>query len=127
MVQKLLGGSEVRLTKDEAVRLHREMWGWLTENPEKRKCDWPRWKACGGDIRGVFELCFACQVSSNCAKCLLVWPNRSCYDEDALFYRWELAGTNEKAKLAKQIRDLPVRAASAQRSGNQICSRAIKK
>ena len=106
----------MELTKDEAIRLHRELWGWLAENPEKRKCDWPRWKACGGDIRGVFALCFACQVSSNCAKCLLVWPNRCCYtnDEDALFYRWESAGTNEKAKLAKQIRDLPVRAASAQ-------------
>jgi len=102
----------MELTKDEAIRLHREMWGWLAENPEKMKCDWPRWKENGGDIEYVCAYCFACELSPGCDNCILVWPCGYCANiksSDGLYGRWYFADISEKARLAEQIRDLPVR------------------
>lgn len=71
----------VRTTKDEVidftdkrqmVKLHREMWGWLHDNPTwtaydgtkyfNQKHMWPRWTTNGGDIpyNVVVADCFAC-------------------------------------------------------------------
>ena len=105
----------MRLTKDEAVRLHREMWGWLTENPDKEKEDWPRWKwkwRNGGEVEGVFALCFACEYSKGCDKCLFVWPGADCQHGTGggLYNKWLFEKNAERrAALAAQIRDLPVR------------------
>ena len=49
--------SEMKLTRDEAIRLHRELWDWLTRNPDKKKMDWPRWKNFGS-MNGY---CFFCE------------------------------------------------------------------
>ena len=38
------------------------MWQWLSDNPNKNKRDWPRWKRNGGDIEKPYYSahCFAC-------------------------------------------------------------------
>jgi len=38
------------LTIEESVKLHRELWGWLADNPEMSKGDWSGWEdlACLG-------------------------------------------------------------------------------
>lgn len=116
----------MKLTKDEAVRLHRELWGWLAENPNRSKADWPRWECNGGDVEHLHSECFACEYVNGqvdpamCGVCPLVWPGGMCQitgqtspsedDDSGLFDRWNLEDdTDERAKLAKQIRDLPVR------------------
>jgi len=117
----------MELTKDKAVRLHRELWGWLADNPNKQKWDWPEWKVMGGGMGFIDNYCFCCAYAGdtldgerkNCKNCLLVWPGESCqYSSDdetdenmyGLFEEWISVRTDKKrSKLAKQIRDLPVR------------------
>lgn len=100
----------VRLTKEEAIRLHRELWNWLADNPEKGKEDWPEWK----DMGHIESNCFACEYSGPCHECLFEWPNGNCLEgEEAgvegLYLLWATAESEERVALAIQIRDLPVR------------------
>jgi hypothetical protein len=89
---------------------HIELWDWLVDHPDKEKWQWPGWK----DVPAQENDCFACGYSefkNSCADCPLVWPDEDCYfDDEYLFARWDRAeDLEEKAKLAAQIRDLPVR------------------
>lgn len=115
------------LTLEKSIEYHRELWGWLAENPASNKEDWPGWKQVfekypelmeSGHI--VSSRCFACYATKQiafggCADCVLEWPGEDCFDdkpddEKGLFLRWEYAKTLKTSKkLAIQIRDLPVR------------------
>jgi len=48
----------MELTREEAIRLHRELWGWLAENPMKTKQEWPEWGLYPGMRAGDLP-CFA--------------------------------------------------------------------
>ena len=106
------------LTRTKAHRLHKQLWNWLAENPTKTKCAWPKWEK----YRGICAYCFPCHVhleeadDDDCNKsCILKWPGDNCLsrtdnDRNGLFCRWEKAKTlKAKTRLAKQIRDLPLR------------------
>jgi len=118
----------VKLTKDEAVRLHRELWDWLSKNPGKEKYDWPGWKI----YNMVMHQCFCCEYAKTlvedsgdrCVYCPVVWPKETvdehgnyeevfCYGNDysGLAYLWEDKTTPKEmlVTLAEQIRDLPIR------------------
>ncbi len=125
------------LTKEKAIKLHRELWGWLAEHPEKNKIDWPRWLFNGGTVHSPSCLCFACEYALQhmmntlspdeyshfmtedlkCTVCPFVWPDpRGCqFDEGddmvGLFEEWanRFANLEVRKRLAIQIRDLPVR------------------
>ena len=99
------------LTIDKAIEYHRELWGWLSENPKKEKWDWPGWNGLEYLNPGYHEHCFACIMSKDCDECLLVWPGTGCCNDDrnGLFMRWEQAKGKKRSALAIQIRDLPVR------------------
>jgi len=119
------------LTIEESVKLHRELWGWLADNPEMSKGDWSGWEDLlerhPGLIRKESLLaseCFACYVArGNCDNCILEWPGIGCCsggrygDGKGLFSLWENTKFLEAHKeflearreLAAQIRDLPVR------------------
>lgn len=112
-------GTEVELTKDEAARLHRELWGWLAENPSMEKADWPGWDEFDRNQIRLENYCFACMATDGgCNGCLLIWPGGDCCDakepndSDGLFMKWECYDEDlleGRAELARQIRDLPVR------------------
>ena len=98
----------MKLTKEEAVKLHRELWGWLAENPMKHKADWPGFK----DKGHIINRCFCCEFTADikreidCIKCPLVWPGGRC--DSSLFGEWEPAKLpEERSRLAALIRDLP--------------------
>ena len=105
----------MNLTKDEAIKLHRELWGWLTENPMKRKEDWPGWEK----HERVQLLCFCCEFadrmagSNGCKNCPLVWPELFVDSErtpcgKSYFCGWDNAKLpEERSRLAALIRDLP--------------------
>lgn len=111
----------MKLTKDECVNLHRELWDWLSKNPKKDKRDWPGWK----NLRYIESHCFACDYCLyDCPNCLFIWPYDHCIsvfeiDEDTdeelgknigIFALWdESEDSTERTKLAEQIRDLPIR------------------
>lgn len=104
---------------------HRELWDWLAKNPKAHLSHWPGWKDNGGDYLAV-AMSFACDYKVFafsaigkpvrgkpviCENCPLEWPlgQDGCGD-GTLFNQWETEKDPAKrAKLAEQIRDLPVR------------------
>ena len=101
------------MDKYTALKLHRELWLWLAENPSKWKSDWPRWRFNGGDIDEVEADCFCCEYEySSCFKPLVIWPGGECeWDDsnyDGLFTRWvESENLKQKSRLANAIANLP--------------------
>lgn len=115
-----------------AIRLHREMWSWLSRQPNKGKMNWPRWKCNGGDVEVVHQLCFMCvfEMSLDAAdkdscvyNCPLSWGNPSakfksgcCYLKTktrelgcGIYIRWSATNDlNKRRQLAWAIANLPV-------------------
>ena len=115
------------LTKEEAIKYHRELWGWLADNPINLKypnifnykSNWPGWEKNGGKFPDIDEHCFLCEYDASnvdfdgkyfCEDtCLLVWNSISsgCGSE---FGNWCYAKTEEnRRKYAILIRDLKER------------------
>lgn len=98
------------LTKEEAMKLHRELWSWLAENPTKTKAGWPGWEK----HKNIRAHCFACEYTrllgtDSCADCPLEWPDGTTCEE-SYFRDWKKATKPEnRAKYAALIRDLPVK------------------
>ena len=105
----------MELTKEEAIRLHRELWDWLSKNPKKEKWEWPGWENFDEHWTRRNMFCFACAGSDCCDACLIDWPGVDCCnaeedDDKGLFSLWDRCKNNsERTRLAEQIRDLPVR------------------
>lgn len=117
------------LTIDKAVAYHRQLWDWLSKNPDKKKKDWPGWELIKRDYPEAYATtsiqsvrCFACLVTcemmnNSCYLCILEWPGHDCEemelnkDLDGLFSLWVRAYGNPFicSYIATQIRDLPVR------------------
>ena len=109
----------MKRSKKEAIRLHREMWNWLYENPVvedksfNEKWDWPGWE----QVKYIDTYCFLCEYNSShnnnyCRdQCILNWNSlNSCINENSAYTEWEHAKTIEgRKKYAKLIRDLPER------------------
>jgi len=105
----------MELTKEEAIKLHRELWGWLAENPMKKKSDWPGWEK----HERVQLFCFCCEFANrmadpdNCKNCPLEWPELRTASTHtpcgkSYYPGWDNAGRpEERSRLAALIRDLP--------------------
>lgn len=95
---------------------HKEMWNWLSENPESDKYDWPGWEWNGGTHKREHNYCFACGACEGfCRECPLPWSTEYtekafCLMEGTLFTRWaKCKNTTERSPLALQIANLPVK------------------
>lgn len=101
---------------------HRDLWGWLAENPDKEKHNWPGWQINGGEVQDSSTSCLACDYvedigmghSWTCLRdcCPIMWPSKSKKTYQfcgLLFYEWSEASEKSRIRLAKKIRDLPVR------------------
>jgi len=105
------------MDKQYAIKMHRELWTWLSKNPEKDKWNWLRWKSHGGTIDSVNANCFCCQyasdINSGCSACPLIWPGGRCdHDDDTGLYNlYMIAGADGdmklRSKLAYEIANLP--------------------
>jgi hypothetical protein len=121
-----------KLTIEESIKLHRELWGWLAKNPKKNKEDWPGWEQIAKEYpelatreEVIDSHCFACYATNQftpgnclyeaCSDCVLDWPGENCCNDNpddgkGLFMEWDYAERlKTRRKLAIQIRDLPVR------------------
>ncbi len=94
---------------------HKEMWTWLSENPEKEKDNWPGWEWNGGVIDTTVNLCFACDYCyTACFSCPLLWPKvkgegRVCHT-GGLYRKWKTCeNLKSRSSLALQIANLPVK------------------
>lgn len=102
---------------------HRELWGWLAENPDKENDEWPGWVYNGGTYPKVVADCFCCDyatwsspVSENfCHHCPLISGESVCENVclHGLYREWlefRKADDYHAAKVAAlKIRELPVR------------------
>ena len=99
---------------------HKALWNWLSKrtNHKTRKRQWPGWDFNGGNVKKTDYDCLACEYVDKvtpldpcCGKCPIIWPDNSlCGDDGNIFDDWFFSHSTEKrAKLAAQIRDLPVR------------------
>lgn len=117
------------LTKELAIKLHREIWDWLYHNPMEQKSDWPGWGGNGGiydfeafDGGGCAACKWVCDNDLSCPEqclfdwddgeyvggCCVVW-NSVGRTLPGFFERWEkVASRATKKKYAKIIRDLPL-------------------
>lgn len=91
--------------------LHKALWYWLAENPDKSKCDWIGWRNNGGTIGYVQEYCFACDYDSKeCEDCPLKWTSDRCYLIMSEYRLWDRCKDLEyRAGLALAIAELPVK------------------
>lgn len=97
---------------------HRELWKWLSENPELDKEDWDLWEYNGGNVPMCDSDCFACDYNSdrfdvitnecNCDLCPLQWSGNDCTVSE--FKQWNYAKSDEeRTRLALAIMDLPLK------------------
>lgn len=101
---------------------HRDLWLWLSENPERWKEDWPGWKS----YRNIpYQLCFACQYTVDviqhyslqrkigCDLCPLEWPGKRCIfgTSIGLYDIWSESSPSShvRRKTARDIAELPVK------------------
>lgn len=95
--------------------LHREMWNWLAENPEKSKKDWLEDNGYTGDkylLTGdkyLLNECFACdECGGHCSECPL--DERVIRCDGGLFNAWwNTTDMDTKSRLADVIANLPWR------------------
>ena len=110
------------LTRRQAIRRHRMLWGWLADNPGTKhkltkKSDWPGWEYNGGRYAEVDEDCFLCEyafrvIDMTCPQCPLDW-GEDLLCVESIYLDWCEARTPKtRSKYAEIIRDLPVRRAA---------------
>lgn len=139
------GQSEIeKLLRKEAIRLHRKMWNWIADKEEKGN-NVGKWEfICIEELPIVDSDCFCCEYACQkaeengeeyeyrCKYCPLEWDNANknllfmCCDnevggdDEGLYYQWRKKSISleEKAKIARQIANLPERKETADE--NQI-------
>lgn len=104
----------MKLTKEEAIRKHREMWRWIAEETEKQKrivLELEYFKAMGIEADS-----YCCECGVSCNECPILWggENDHCLAGDGPYMAWLLAtnhGCNWQlaAELARKIAELPER------------------
>ena len=101
----------MKLTKEEALKLHRQMWGdmqkELGDNPRPLDRTQFKWSWCESHFHDdyIYAHCFLCEyIAENHIKCnrgngcLVKWPNGGCLD-----------GLNHETALISEILALPER------------------
>jgi hypothetical protein len=109
-----------KLSKTQQVKLFRELWEWLSENPTKEKTEWPRWNINFGDIQLCANQCPLCawvidihgSLKDCNIHCPIKWPteDNSC-SNGGPFSEWCRTTTDDDEKIgyAKQIAKLPLK------------------
>ena len=115
----------MKLTKKKALQITADLFGWLEDNPEKKKCDWPGWKFNGGNIPTMMDGCACCEYAgkishddefaeTNCKKCPLIklWPliengeGYPCNEPNygcGYYYKWDNAQSLKEIKKYARI------------------------
>ncbi len=114
-----------KLTKKQAIKLHRELWDWIAAHPLEDKMAWPGW----GEYGYCFNDCIFCHYSmvikgASCEKCpalgkwapgyfgfgALPTPMSECCAPRSPYTQWKVAkGTHDKERAwlsALAMRDI---------------------
>lgn len=115
----------MELTREQAIKEHRDQWQWQAENPMLPKSKYPKFTG----VKPLKE-CYLCQFTHfNCSKCPVEWPKtceapytaKSIPCMNSYFYQWEKATLpEERSRLAALIRDLPEKKTSQFKPGDAV-------
>ena len=112
----------MKLTREEAIRKHREMWNWIAGETEKQKRCMDKWEYFTS--HGITEenlpnmQCFCCEYTKSepCGKCPVIWGDTllaACSDPYGEYRLFTEAVRNDNwrisAKYARIIVNLPER------------------
>jgi len=97
----------MKLTKKRTIILHRKLWNWIADNPDKKKGEWPDWIYFDDEIKNC---CFLCEYVDSCSECLLDWEVTDRCNGDS-YYVLYLKSNNEqdRSKYARIIANLKER------------------
>ena len=109
-----------RYLRKKAIKKHRKMWRWLAENPGKGKLSYLMLYDPKADLERDCYLCeyainkampYEIIISRYCNHCPLHWNGSECNSYFSLYADWFHSKLNseERAKLARQIAELPER------------------
>lgn len=110
----------MKITKEDAVRLHRKMWGWIVDETLLRKIKITKedffeahpW------LKMPSQKCYCCQYARQntpegerlCNNCPLDWGKYNCVEGNALYDKWRCVRNDnylEALGLAFEIMHLP--------------------
>ena len=101
------------MTKEEAIRKHREMWRWLAKNPGEWNGDYL--EKFDPEAR-LYHYCYLCayvaeNYGNRCNSCPVEWPKGRCCDDEELYSKWKFAMREDEytraAEIARQIAEVP--------------------
>lgn len=122
-----------KLSKEDAIRLHRALWKWIADETESRKKTVSKNKSTMVKKLNPYNNCFLCEYafsasgrkSVDCTKCPLEWGTEKrtigimgeligqCEDGESKYISWINAVVSddweEAARLARDIENLPER------------------
>lgn len=111
----------MKLTKEEAIRKHRELWNWIADETERRQdfVSKEEYYYEHPEVTRPLMLCFCCQyvgersdhIVSDClALCPIKWKGEHCECSGSEYHEWCSAEDwLEAAKYARIIANLPER------------------
>lgn len=117
-----------KLTKEEAIKKHREMWNWIADETERTNCCTSKFMYFESKNISSKEIpyhyCYCCEYADQrvkgCMYCPIDWGslanNYFCcdkykdFDDLGLFIEWSLTyDIKDAIRLARQIANLPER------------------
>ena len=108
----------MELTREEAIKLHRQMWRWIAEETEKQKrfvSESEYFEAMGIEDEDVPHLKSYCCEYGGCGSCPIQWSEARnfCLDKNSPYRAWERTADGGSwqvaAELARKIAELPER------------------
>ena len=107
------------MTREEAIKKHRELWHWIANEHIRRKSEIVH-KEDNPDVakEGPMNSCWLCEYSSQfykvcrdiCTFCPINWGVKTCMKRRSPYVEWTFDSSldyREKAKLADTIAELP--------------------
>ena len=86
-------------TERRTLKVCRDLWQWIADNPDKDKWQWSDWTLNGGKIPNCKSDCPLCEYSNlhnlSCSSCLLFGEGKeleqegNCLDDESPFWRWD--------------------------------------
>ena len=95
-------------TKRRTLKVCRDLWQWLADNPDNEKYEWLGWEENGGKIPECWGSCPLCQYATlhkgRCDSCLLWGKGKElegrCHDYKSSYWRWYYSKDSTVRKVA---------------------------
>ena len=102
------------MTREEAIRKHRELWHWIADETRRRKdCDVLKDENPDVAKEEPMNSCWLCEyvrsIGNRCEDCPINWGSETCIRDGSPYNEWTFSFSfdyEERAKLADTIAEL---------------------